>query len=125
MIMDKFWEKQDFDNLLQRSSGETKDKRHQLRYALFRCQNELEGGAKADKEHHETVEEIEKVIRKSPLKDQIRPPIEATFAKGWDIGETLPKVQIVLRAQSVWSDWNQTMAKVSVPLPAVEASSEE
>jgi len=99
------WERGDFDKLKDSLSKDDSQKRHDIRYAMFRCQNERGGGAKAEKKHWE----IAKMILAMEGAENVE-----NWADGWDIGAVNPKIQIVKRLWSIYQEHSQLMRRVTV-----------
>jgi len=100
------WTNADFDVMRQGLSKDNKKLRHDLRYACFRVQNELKGGAKADTIHQEIAERIEKLDNFEGW---------SKFAITWDISTPDPVV-LVKRKWSIYQEWDQTLERIAVPL---------
>lgn len=105
-----FWERADFISLLQILSIEDRKKRHDIRYACFRVQNYISGGAKAEKKHITLSKKIEKLDGFEGWEK---------FAVTWDISTVTPIV-LVKRKWSVFEEWDQTLKRVTEPLPGIE-----
>jgi hypothetical protein len=103
----QLWTNADFDELRKGLGSEGKQLRHEVRYACFRVQNELQGGAKADEKHHAIAKEIEKLEGFEGWNK---------FSITWDISTPSPIV-IVKRKWSIYQEWNQTLERVLEPLP--------
>lgn len=99
------WERGDFTKLIDSLSKDDSQKRHDIRYALFRIKNQLEGGCDADEKHHE-------IGRMIQTFEGVGTPV--TFANVWDIGSVSPGIEIVKRLWSVEQEHAQLMARVSV-----------
>jgi len=106
-----FWERGDFKYLIKHLSKDDARLRHKIRYALFRCQNELEAEThnKADKEHWDIANAI--------LKMKGATSVEA-FANDWDISQVSPEITIVNRLWGVHEEHDQMMKRLAVPVEA-------
>jgi hypothetical protein len=102
-----YWERGDFKLLQKNLTPEQSIKRHDTRYALFRVQTELNGGNKAEPEHH-------KISRKILKYEGVGHMLE--FAIKWDIGAVAPDFEIVQRLWSIFQEHNQMMNRVAVTI---------
>lgn len=101
------WERGDFQVLINSLSTDDAKKRHDIRYALFRVKNQLDGEAPAEKNHWTIAEGIQEMKASGSLE---------TFADVWDIGKVNPDVLIVKRLWSVEQEHDQLMYRISVPI---------
>lgn len=81
------------------------------RYALFRVQNEANGGAVAENKHRRIARKYHKIKGHDGIKN---------FAITWDIDPN-DTSKIVRRNKSVWQAHNEYMVKVAKPLPIKSA----
>jgi hypothetical protein len=102
-----YWERGDFTLLIKSLSPEESKKRHDARYALFRVQTEMEGGNKADPEHHLLMRKVLKYEGAGHIID---------FAKTWDIGAVDPDYEIVQRLWTIHQEHNQMMNRITVTI---------
>jgi len=104
-----FWERGDFKYLIKHLSKDDARLRHEIRYALFRVQNELEAEThnKAEKEHWAIAEDILKLKGATSVE---------TFAKDWDISQVSPEITIVNRLWGVHEEHDQMMKRLAVPV---------
>jgi len=102
----KLWTNAELDGLRNGLSMADKTKRHGVRYACFRVQNELNGGAKADKEHYKIAKKVEKLDGFGGWK---------SFAVTWDVSTPNPIV-LIRRKWSIYEEWDQTLERITVPL---------
>jgi len=106
----KLWTNTDFDGLVTSLSSEDKMLRHDIRYACFRIQKEKEDGTKAEEKHHKIGNQVEKIDGFGGWNN---------FAITWDISTPNP-IAIVSRKWSIYEEWNQTLMRITVPLPIVK-----
>ena len=105
---EEHWERGDFDALIDSLSKEDSEKRHTIRYALFRVQNEYFGnGNVAEKEHDIIATEICAMEDAGDVK---------SFAHEWDVGAVSPKIFIVKRMWSIYQEHEQLMKRIAVPV---------
>lgn len=102
---EQHWERGDFLYLIKRLSKDDAQKRHDIRYALFRIKTEINGGNKAEAIHWEISDMIQ------TLKDS---GDSMLFADDWDVGKVSPEITIVKRVWSVEEEHNQLMKRVTV-----------
>lgn len=105
----KLWSKSDFEHLLQVVL--TKDQlklRHNIRYACFRRQKELNDGVKCPKEMKDLVKPIEQIEGFEGWEN---------FAVTWDISHPDP-ITIVKRLWSIQQEHEQMLERVVKILPS-------
>jgi hypothetical protein len=102
-----YWERGDFTLLSKSLSPAQYEKRHAMRYGLFRVQTELNGGNKAEPEHHELSRLILTYKDVGHMLD---------FAKTWDVGHVDPDYEIVQRLWSIHQEHNQMMNRITVTI---------
>lgn len=113
-MKEKLWERTDFLALLDGMDAVERKKRHDVRYACFRMQTYSSGGEKAEKKHLSLAKKIEKLDGFGGW---------GKFARTWDISTALP-IKLVQRKWSIYEEWNQTLRRVSEPLPGTEDGGE-